>query len=120
MAAGFRPFDAEHKKMKQFARETAIVIPAVALLCLTALLIAQGRLFPDFLVHSQFAKPVGDWCYCMSMPGVIVAVAIWGYSTAATILSELVAISVNADLYSTPIILFLLGLRRLRSPHKSA
>lgn len=106
--------------MKQIARETAIVIPAVAVLCLIAFLIAIGRLFPYFLVRSQLAKPVGDWCYCMSMPGGIVAAAIWGYSSERTIWSDLVVISVNAVLYSTPIILFLWGLRRLRSNHKSA
>jgi hypothetical protein len=106
--------------MKQIARETAIVIPAVTVLCLVALLIAQGRIFPYFLVHSQLAKPVGDWCYCMSMPGVIVAIAIWGYSSGSTIWSYLVVLSVNAVLYSTPIVLFLWGLRRLRSHHKSA
>lgn len=105
--------------MKQIARETAIVIPAVAVLCLIALLIAQGRLFPYFLTRSQWAKPVGDGCFCMSMPGVIVAVAIWGYSSGRTIWSDLVVISVNTILYSAPIILFLMGLRRWRSHHRS-
>ena len=105
---------------KEIARKAAIVIPAVAVLCLIALLIAQGRLFPYFLVRSQLAKPVGDWCYCMSMSGVIVAVAIWGPSSGRTIWSDLVVISVNVILYSTPIILFLMGLRRWRSHQKSA
>jgi hypothetical protein len=105
--------------MKQIARETAIVIPAVAVLCLIVLLIAQGRLFPYFLARSQWAKPVGDGCFCMSMPGVIVAAAIWGYSSERTIWSDLVVISVNAILYSTPVIMFLWGLRRLRSNHES-
>jgi hypothetical protein len=105
---------------KEIARKAAIVIPAVAVLCLIALLIAQGRLFPYFLVRSQLAKPVGDWSYCMSMPGVIVAAAIWGYSSAGTIWSDLVVISVNVILYSTPIILFLMGLRRWRSHQRSA
>ena len=99
--------------MKQIAKETAIVIPAVTILCLIALLTAQGRLFPDFLVHTQLSKPVGDWCYRMSMPGFIVVSAIWGYSSGWTIWSDLVMISVNTILYSIPIILLLWGLRRL-------
>jgi len=106
--------------MKQIAREAAIVIPVVTALCLIAFLIALGELFPTFLVRSQLAKPVGDWCYFMSVPGGIVAAAIWGYSSERTIWSDLVIISVNVILYSTPIILFLWGLRRLRSNHESA
>jgi len=101
--------------MKQIAREAAIVIPAIAVLCLIALLIAQGRLFPDFLVRSPLYKPAGDGCYYMSMPGVIVAIAIWGYSSGRTVWSDLVVISTNTILYSTPIVLFLMGLRRWRS-----
>ncbi len=106
--------------MKRIAKETAIVIPAVAVLCLIALLIAQGRLFPDFLVRSHLAKPVGDWCLYMSVPGLIVELAIWGYYSERTIWSDLVFISVNTIVYSTLIILFLWGLRRWRSNHESA
>ena len=106
--------------MKQIARETAIVIPAVAVLCLIALLIAQGRLFPNFVAPGQWDKLFSNGCYFMSLPGVIVAVAIWGYSSARTIWSDLVVISVNVILYSTLIILFLMGLRRWRSHQKSA
>jgi hypothetical protein len=104
----------------EIARKAVIVIPAVTVLCLIALLMAQGRLFPDFVARSQWAKPVGDGCFYMSMPGGIVAAAIWGYSSARTIWSDLVVISVNVILYSTPIILFLMGLRRWRSHQKSA
>jgi hypothetical protein len=101
--------------MKQIARETVIIIPVVAVLCLIALLIAQGRLFPCFLVRSQLANPVGEWCYCVSMPGVIVAGATWGYSSGRMIWSDLVVISVNTILYSAPIILLLMGRRRWRT-----
>jgi hypothetical protein len=45
--------------------------------------------------------------------------AIWGYSSGRTIWSDLVFISVNTIVYSTLIILFLWGLRRLRL-HQSA
>jgi hypothetical protein len=105
--------------MKQIVRETAIVIPTVAVLCLIALLTAQGRLFPDLLVRSHLAKPVGDVCLYISVPGLIVELAIWGYSSGRTIWSDLVFISVNTIVYSTLIILFLWGLRRLRL-HQSA
>lgn len=105
----------EERKMKQIARETAIVIPAVAVLCFIALLIAQGRLFPDFLVRSHLARPVGDGCLYLSVPGLMVVLAVWGYSSARTIWSDLVFVSVNTIVYSTLIILFLWGLRRWRS-----
>lgn len=104
--------------MKQIARDTAIVIPAIAVLCLIAFLVAIGRLFPYFFVSSQLERSVGDWCYCMSIPGSLVAAAIWGYTSERTIWSDLVIISANAILYSMPTILFLWGLRRLRSRHK--
>lgn len=106
--------------MKQIARETAIVIPVVAVLCLVVLLVAQGRLFPDFVAHGQQAKAVSEGCFYMSLPGVTAAVAIWVYSSERTIWSDLVAVSVNAILYSTLIILLLSGLRRWRLHHKSA
>jgi hypothetical protein len=105
--------------MKQIAREIAIVIPIVAVLCLIDLLIVQGRLFPYFLDLGQWNKLFIDGCGYMSLPGIIVAVAIWGYSTGRTIWSDLVVISVNTILYSIPIILFLWGFRRWRSHHRS-
>lgn len=106
--------------MKQIVREAAVVVPAVAVLFLIPLLKLEGRLFPNFVAPGQWDKLIGDGYLYMSAPGLIVELSIWGYSSGRTIWSDLVFISVNTIVYSTLIILFLWGLRRLRSNHKSA
>jgi hypothetical protein len=97
--------------MKRIAGETLIVIAIVTVLCVLAMLVAQGRLFTEALINSPFEKPISDGCFYLSLPGVIAAVAIWGYSHERTIASDLVIVAVNAALYSTLIILLFSGLR---------
>ncbi len=103
--------------MKRIARESVIVIAIVLVLTVIVLLVAQGRLFPWALARSPFAKPVGDGCFYMCLPGVIVALSIWGYYAERTMMSDLLIVAVNTVLYSTLLILLLSGLhRRRRAP----
>jgi len=91
--------------MQRLARESAVVFAVSFTLCSLILLFAQGRIFSRSLLDGPLAKPVGDGCFMLSLPGVILAVAIWGYNSSRTLLSDVLVVTVNATLYATPIIL---------------
>lgn len=98
--------------MRQIAKESAVVFVATLLLCALALLFAQGRIFPYLLIDTPFEKPVADNCFRVSLPGFIAAMAVWGYNSSGTILSDLLIVMVNATLYTVPITLLVHFIRR--------
>ena len=65
----------------------------------TTLLFAQGRIFTHTLSHSALDKIVSDGSYILSLPGVLLAVAIWGYNSNRTVLSDIFIIAFNGILY---------------------
>ena len=101
--------------MQRFVKQSLAATATTLLLSALALLFAQGRLFPQAFVDSRLAKPLGDSGFILSLPGLMVAVAIWGYSSGRTLLSDTLIIAVNGALYAVPLILFLAALRHWRS-----
>ena len=99
-------------EMRRIAKESAVVFAVTFLLCAFALLFAQGRIFPRALINTPLEKPVADNCFRISLPGVILATAIRGYSSNRTVLSDLLIVTVNAVLYAFPIILLVHWVRR--------
>jgi hypothetical protein len=98
--------------MRRIAKESAVVFGVALFLCALALLFAQGRIFPQALISTPLEKPVADNCFRISLPGVLLAVAIWGYNSNRTVLSDLLIVTVNATLYAIPTILLLHWVRR--------
>ena len=81
----------------------------------------SGRLFPPGLTYvPSLEKLVFDGCYLLSLPGVMLAVAIWGYNSNRTLLSGIVIVAVNAVLYGVPMILLTTLVRywRTRNPSR--
>ena len=104
--------------MKPNVKSSVAIAAIVTVLCAMVMLVAQGRLFPEAIANGPFAKQVFDGCFLVSLPGFIVAMAIWGYYHEGTIISDLLMIAVNSALYSTLSILFSICLRRWHSRHK--
>ncbi len=102
--------------MQRFVRQSVAVIAATMLLSTLALLIAQGRIFSQ-LSANPFAKVIGDGFFVFSLPGVMVAVAVWGYNSSRTTMSDVIIVLVNGVLYALPIVvvLFLLSRRQKRA-----
>ena len=88
--------------MRRFIKQSLAAIAIAVLLSALALLFAQGRIFPQPSVISPFAKSLADSCFRFSLPGVMVAVAICGYSSGRTTLSDMLIVAVNGALYAVP------------------
>src|SRR5579859_5453509 len=99
--------------MQRFVKQSLAATATSLLLSALALLFAQGRLFPQAFADSRLARPIGDSCFILSLPGVMVAVAIWGYSSGRRLLSDMLIVAVNGALYAVPLI-FLAALRYWR------
>jgi hypothetical protein len=102
----------EAQEMRRIAKEYAVVFTITFSLCAFALLFAQGRIFPHALINSSLEKPVADNCFRISLPGVLLAVAIFGYASNRTTLSDLLVVVVNAVLYARPVVLLVHLARR--------
>jgi hypothetical protein len=105
--------------MQRFGKQSVAATAITLFISALALLVAQGRIFPHALANTLFAKPLGDICYLLSLPGVMVAVAIWGYSSDRTALSDTLVVAVNGALYALPIISLLVALRHSRKREAS-
>jgi hypothetical protein len=97
--------------MQRSSGEKVVITVFTAIFCAINLPFAQGRIFPGILLNSQLAKSIFDGSYYLCMPGVVVAIAIWGYNSGRTILSDFVIVAVNTALYSILIILVLASAR---------
>jgi len=97
--------------MQRGGGKKVAIIALTAIFCALDLLFAQGRIFPDVLLNSQLAKPIFDGSYYLCLPGVVVAMSIWGWNSSRTVLSDFVVIAVNAALYSALIILMISATR---------
>ena len=100
--------------MQRFVKQSLVVTATTWFLSALVLLVAQGRIFPHALAASPFAKLMGDSSFILSLPGVMVAVAIWGYNSSRTALSDVLIVAVNGTLYAMPIIVLLAVVRHWR------
>jgi hypothetical protein len=72
------PLQVESNNTRRSIRESVVILAIASFICAVVLLIAQGRLFPPGLTYvPSLEKLVFDGCYLLSLPGVMLAVAIW-------------------------------------------
>ena len=101
--------------MQRIVKESAAVAAITCVVVFVALLVAQGRIGSKALLNLPMASAVFfDSCYAVSLPGVMVAVAIWGYNSERTPLSDAFVVAVNTILYSLLLVLLMEVLRFCR------
>jgi hypothetical protein len=105
--------------MKRSAKQSGVILASTSIVCAFALWIAQGRLLPNGLPRAPaLEKPFFDSCYVLSLPGVMAAIAIWGYNADRTFLSDALIVAVNTALYGLPMILTAQLVRYLRTRNR--
>lgn len=102
--------------MRRPSTTSVVVFVAILVICGFALLFAQGRLLPTTFVGTPLEKPLADGCFRLSIPGLMVALALHpGYWTKGTTFSDLLIVAVNTTIYAVPILLLLSWVRRRRA-----
>jgi hypothetical protein len=93
--------------MRPIVRQAVLVGTITLTLSAIALLYAQGRILPQTFLFGPLSRLIGYGCFVWSLPGVMLAVTIWGYNSNRTILSDAVIVAVNGILFAVPIVLFI-------------
>lgn len=100
--------------MQRIVKECAVTATIACVVCVVALLIAQGRLASHALLDAPLAWLIFDICYFVSLQGVWVGVAIWGYSSERTALSDTFAVAINTIVWAMLAILLVEVVRLCR------
>jgi len=104
--------------MRMPSKSSAVVLATILVLCGFALPFAQGRILPQAFVGTPLEKPLANGCFVLSMPGLMVALALHpGFWAKGTIVSDLIIVTVNTTIYAVPAVL-LVGWVRRRRAHK--